>query len=258
LLAMTVGQILPWKRAALGPALLRLWWAALAATAVGVTVALGLRVVLPAIGFAGAVWLVLGSFGEIIERVRLFRVPLSVSRARLAGLSLSVWAAAIAHAGMGVTVAGIAGMALASEKITAVAAGETIAFAGYDWTMEGVRAGTGPNYNERIAPIAVHRNGVFIVRLAPARRAFTTQRMETTETSIHTTGFADLYAVLGEERDGKAILRLHYNFLAPWIWIGALIMSFGGFLSIADRRLRIGAPARGGKAGRTSHAVAAE
>jgi len=28
------------------------------------------------------------------------------------------------------------------------------------------------------------------------------------------------------------------------IWLGALAMAFGGALSLADRRLRIGAPAR--------------
>ncbi len=33
--AMAVGPMLSWKRASLGPALLRLWWAALAALVVG-------------------------------------------------------------------------------------------------------------------------------------------------------------------------------------------------------------------------------
>ena len=51
-------------------------------------------------------------------------------------------------------------------------------------------------------------------------------------------------AVLGEERDGAAVLRLHVNPLAPWIWFGALVMAVGGALSLADRRQRIGAPAR--------------
>ena len=68
--------------------------------------------------------------------------------------------------------------------------------------------------------------------------------MTTTEAAIETNGLRDLYAVLGEERDGRAVLRLHYNPLAPWIWFGALIMAAGGMVSLADRRLRIGAPAR--------------
>ena len=62
--------------------------------------------------------------------------------------------------------------------------------------------------------------------------------------AIHTNGFGDIYAVLGEERDGAAVMRLHYNPLAPWIWLGGLTMAIGGGLSLADRRLRVGAPAR--------------
>ncbi len=50
--------------------------------------------------------------------------------------------------------------------------------------------------------------------------------------------------MLGDERDGGAVLRLHFNPLAPWIWLGALVMAIGGGLSLADRRLRVGAPAR--------------
>ena len=63
-----------------------------------------------------------------------------------------------------------------------------------------------------------------------------------TDTAIQTNRFRDLYAVLGEERDGAAVLRLHVNPLAPWIWLGALVMAIGGALSLADRRLRVGAP----------------
>ena len=32
--------------------------------------------------------------------------------------------------------------------------------------------------------------------------------------------------------------------MAPEIWLGGLIMALGGFLSLSDRRLRVGAPAR--------------
>ena len=50
--AMAVGPVLSWKRAALGPALVRLWWAALAAAAVGIASEIGLRRALPAAAFA--------------------------------------------------------------------------------------------------------------------------------------------------------------------------------------------------------------
>ena len=45
-----------------------------------------------------------------------------------------------------------------------------------------------------------------------------------------------------EPVSGGAELRLNRHPLAPEIWFGGLIMAFGGFLSLSDRRLRIGAP----------------
>ncbi|MBV8094366.1 MAG: heme lyase CcmF/NrfE family subunit [Acetobacteraceae bacterium] len=242
--AMSVGPTLPWKRAELWPALQRLWWAALIALVVGVIAAAGLKRGLPALAFGAAAWLIVGAFAEIVERSRLFRIPFAASRTRLAAQPLSVWGSAIAHAGMGVTVAGIAGMSLAQSTIVAVRPGEAVSLAGYEWRLDSVHDGAGPNYTARVAEITVLRNGKPVVHFAPSRRAFTVQKITVTDASIYTTGLFDLYAVLGEERGGAAVLRLHLNPLAPWIWFGALIMAIGGGLSLADRRLRIGAPAR--------------
>ena len=242
--AMVVAPRLAWKRAQIGPALVRLWWAALAATAVGLWAAWGPAKALPAMAFGVATWLILGSFAEIIERIRLFRTPLRDSLARLGGLRLSTFGTTLGHAGMGVLVAGVAGMSMASERVVLLHPGESAESAGYTWTLEGIRDQAGPNYAERIATLRISRNGETVVVMEPSRRAFPVQRMTTTEASIHTNGFADLYGVLGEERDGAALMRLHYNPLAPWIWVGALIMASGGLLSLLDRRTRVGAPAR--------------
>ena len=115
---------------------------------------------------------------------------------------------------------------------------------GYQWTLLGLRDEQGPNYTARVADIRVSRDGAPVVTFHPSRRLFTVQKTTVTDTAIETNGLRDLYAVLGEERDGAAVLRLHVNPLAPWIWFGALVMAVGGALSLADRRLRVGAPAR--------------
>lgn len=240
---MVIGPMLSWKRAALAPALIRLWWVALAALAVGVFATFH-AAIFPALGFAASVWLILGAFVEIVERIRLFRLPLAASFARLGGIPLSAWGGAIAHAGMGITVAGIAGMAIAEHRIVAIHPGETVALGGYQWTLLDLRDAPGPNYTARLADIRVMRDGRVIAMMSPGRRSYPLQRTTTTETAIRTNLLRDLYAVLGEERDGAAVLRLHVNILAPWIWLGALVMAFGGGLSLADRRLRIGAPLR--------------
>jgi cytochrome c-type biogenesis protein CcmF len=68
--------------------------------------------------------------------------------------------------------------------------------------------------------------------------------MTTTEAAIRTNLMRDLYIVLGEERDGGAVLRIHHNPLAPWIWLGAYIMALGAGVSLSDRRVRVAAPNR--------------
>ena len=39
-------------------------------------------------------------------------------------------------------------------------------------------------------------------------------------------------------------MRIYHHPLVGWIWFGALMMAMGGAASLADRRFRIGAPAR--------------
>ncbi len=241
--AMAVGSVLPWKRAALAPALLRLWWAAAIAVGFGLFVLTRLPV-LPALAFAGAAWLIVGSWAEIVERTRLFRIPLRDSAARLRGLPLSAFGAALAHAGMGVLVAGVAGMSLATERVVLISPGEQVQAAGMTWALDSLTDASGSNYTERVANVRVIRPGQADLNMHPSRRTFPVQQITTTEAAIHTTGMADIYAVLGEERDGAAVMRLHYNPMAPWIWLGGLVMALGGSLSLVDRRLRVGAPAR--------------
>ena len=241
--AMAVGPLLSWKRAALAPALVRLWWAAVTAAVVGLLAAHNMAL-LPALAFAGAAWMICGAVADIAGRIQLFRLPMRASLSRLVGLPLAAIGAAIAHAGLGVTVIGIAGMSMATDRIALVRPGESISLAGYQWQLLGLREALGPNYTARIADLRITRDGVPVASLSPERRTFPVQRMTTTEAKIHTNLLSDLYAVLGEERDGGAVLRLHYNPLAPWIWLGALVMAFGGMLSLVDRRLRTGAPVR--------------
>jgi cytochrome c-type biogenesis protein CcmF len=171
------------------------------------------------------------------------RVPFGEFLARAAGLRRAAFGTALAHAGLGVTIAGIAGMSLASNAVVALKPGQSTHLAGYDWTLISLTDAPGPNYQSRIATLSLSRDHQPIAILAPERHFFPLQNQTVSDVAIRTNGFRDLYAVLGEERDGAAVLRLHYNPLAPWIWLGALIMAGGGALSLSDRRLRLGAPA---------------
>ena len=77
------------------------------------------------------------------------------------------------------------------------------------------------------------------------KRLYVTRGMPTTEAGILTVGLGQVYASIGEvQPDGSIGMRLYHKPLVLLIWIGALVMAAGGALSLTDRRLRIGAPAR--------------
>jgi len=141
------------------------------------------------------------------------------------------------------TIAGIAGMGVATDTLIALKPGESTRLAGYEWRLDSIADAQGPNFTSRLATITVSRNGAVVTVLTPERRTFPVDRQTTTEAAIHTNAMRDLYAVLGEERDGAGVLRLHHNPLAPWIWFGSVIMALGGGLSLSDRRRRVAAPA---------------
>ncbi len=123
--AMGLGPVLSWKRAALAPALMRLWWAALASL---VVVLLGLygRLGWAALGFGCALWMVLSAVADLVERAQLFRASPAASAGRgSAALPRATYGAAVGHAGLGVAVAGMVGMTLASHGIVLLRPGQS-------------------------------------------------------------------------------------------------------------------------------------
>ena len=249
LIIVPFGPRLAWKRAEIVRAAHQLWLAAGLALAAGIAAfALQQRGPwLAPLGVALGAWLICGALSDIAERARLRRAPARTALARLAGLPGAAWGSALAHAGVGVTVLGIVGAtAWADESIKGMRPGDTADVGPYHVTLVEIADAAGANYTADRAVLKVERGGATVVTLTPERRFFPVNRMATTETSIHTTGYSDLYAALGERMEGEAAwtVRLHYKPLAPFIWFGALLMAAGGLLSLADRRLRIGAPSR--------------
>ena len=50
---------------------------------------------------------------------------------------------------------------------------------------------------------------------------------------------------LGETgADGSRVVRVWFKPYVTLIWLGAIIMAAAGFLSLTDRRLRVGVPRR--------------
>ena len=243
-LAMAVGPLLPWKRAALAPALMKLWVGALAAVVILAILELRGHAI-AALGLAGGAWIILGALVDIGERIRLFRVPLRQSLGRIFTLPRAAIGAALGHLGFGVTVLGVAGMTLAVHTLVVMTPGQSVAMGGYDWRLNGIHDQKGPDYAARVASVTISRNGHKVLTLNPERRFFAADKVMTDDAAIRTNGFHDLYATFaGENKNGGAEFRFNVHPLAPEIWLGGLIMALGGGLSLTDRRFRIGAPSR--------------
>ena len=139
----------------------------------------------------------------------------------------------------------VATTAWRSEQILALKPGETADIAGYTLAFKGVAPHQGPNYAERVGLFEVTRGGNAVTELTPSKRDFSVEKSATTEAGIHASWRGDLYAVLGDPlKDGAYSVRLYFNPLVRLIWLGALVMFFGGAVSLSDRRLRVGAPRR--------------
>ncbi len=229
LLLVPFGPILGWRRGdlkasarALAPAL------GIAAVAALAVLAIASPRFLTGVGaFAVAGWLIGASILSFIKRK---------------GARASAFAAALAHAGLGVTLMGVAGTTLwRSEALAVLAPGQTMTVGPYTLRFDGVTQEQGPNYRASRAHIALMDGTRVQSMLMPEQRIYPAEGQDTANTAIRTTGFQDLYLALGDDRgNGRWTLRAYVSPLAPFIWLGGLVMAFGGMLSLWGR-LRAGA-----------------
>lgn len=124
-------------------------------------------------------------------------------------------------------------------------AGEAYQVGPYQLEVLGMSSDLGPNYKEAVAHMSVKQDGQIVALLTPAKRFFTTRRMATSQAGIVTLNFGQIYVSIADQNSNGTIdARLYWKPLVSLIWLGALVMAFGGTLSLADRRLRVGVARR--------------
>ncbi len=248
LVAMAVGPLLRWKRGDLPAALARLKFAFVASALMALVVLAlaGARSIGAACGLALAAWLLAATVTELAERVRLFAEPLPTVWRRALSLPRAAWGMTVAHAGMAVVIAGITGSsAWTVEKIVSAKPGQSFELAGYTLALDRVTQVSGPDYTATRADLRLLRDGSELAALHPEKRFYPVENGSQTGVAIRTNLVADVYAVIGDaDGSGGYVLRLYYNPLVPWIWLGAAAMALGGLVSLSDRRHRVGIPAR--------------
>ncbi len=179
----------------------------------------------PTISLALAVGLAVASLLPLVGR-NLFRTP------------LATWGMIIAHFGLAVSIAGMATESgWSSEKLAAMQVGEEIEVAGWKVKLDTIRPVAGDNW-VAVEGEMTARNGAHSAKLAPQTRQFFEPSQQTSEAALLTRWNGQLYAVLapvdGDNFDRWQV-RLWWKPFVTFIWLGAAIIAFGGFLALIGR-----------------------
>ncbi|MEM9329978.1 MAG: heme lyase CcmF/NrfE family subunit [Pseudomonadota bacterium] len=246
LMALPLGPLMSWKRSDLFPVLQRLYFIAGAAL-LGVVLTLALTEegpILASLAIGLGVWVMLGAFVEVFTRSGFLKQPLPVAFARMQGLPRSIWGTAFAHFGTGMMVIGIVGAtAFSAEDGAALKEGETLEIAGFTLVHNGTKRHQEYNFIQDTLKVSVREGGVEQYTLTPAKRFYVAHGSATTEASIKTLGLSQLYVSVGDtDEEGRTVLRAWWKSQVVLIWLGPILMSLGGIISLTDRRLRVGAP----------------
>ncbi len=245
--AMPIGFSLAWKRGDLLGVMQRLSLALLAGAIVAVAGEAWLRggPVLAPIAAGLAIFVIIGSLIEVVQRVRRPGLGLGVALRRAFGLPLSFFGGALAHIGVGVLLLGLSGAGFGAEAVVTLHKNVPQRVGPYDVTLVGVGERLGPNYKEKVATMTIRSGGALVATIEPARRQFAAREMTTTQAGLATLDFGQVYVAIADPApDGGVPARLYWKPLVTLIWLGGAAMALGGALSLADRRLRFGVGAR--------------
>jgi cytochrome c-type biogenesis protein CcmF len=248
LLVMPIGPLLTWKRANIASVSKRILWplglALFAGLAVLVATQRGPWLAPVAVGIGA--WAIFGSLRDLALRTNFGSVPFATAFARFRGLPTSAYGSTLAHAGLGLVVIGVVILSVWKEEhILTMRPGEKIEAGGYTVTYKGDEPLRGANYDGIKGRFTVAIGERDVASIVSEKRVFKPSNQPTTEVGLVQGFFGDLYVVMGDDAgNGARNMRVSYNPLATWIWLGAAIMFAGGFLSLSDRRLRIGVPTR--------------
>ena len=182
-----------------------------------------------AAGVTGAAWVAFGTARFVWTRLR------SNGRftAEMVGMLL-------AHGGVAVFLAGaLLVEALNVQREVALAPGQSLVVGSYEVRFEGVDHQQGPNYVADRGHLRVLQHDRELALLHPEKRLYASGGQVMTEAGIHARLNGDVYVALGESLGNNAwAVRVHIKPFVRWIWLGALLMALGGFVTAADRRFR--------------------
>ncbi|ABZ75125.1 cytochrome c-type biogenesis protein CcmF [Shewanella halifaxensis HAW-EB4] len=140
----------------------------------------------------------------------------------------------IAHLGVAVTIIGATAVSnFETQELLRMGPGQGKVVAGYTFVYEDTVDVDATSYTAIQANIRVtDSDDNFIGYITPQRQTFKTNAMETTQAGIMRNLARDLYVSSGQQlSETEYLVRISHKPLACWLWIGGLMMMFGGTIA---------------------------
>ncbi len=256
LLALTgIGPLIAWRRSSIANVRRQFAGPAFAGLAVGAAlVALGMREIYPIMAYAlggfVAATIVQEFYKGTLARRRMHSEAVPIALVRLVARNRRRYGGYIVHAGVVILFAGFAGMAFSTEHELTLRPGQTFETKdpfGREWRFvnQGISEFESLNRVVQGVTLDVSREGKPVGLLTSEKRQYVDSRgMPTfepaTEVGIIESANLDVYLVyIGSSDEQTAEVRLNFNPLVWWVWLGGALMAVGGLVVMwpqAERR----------------------
>jgi len=190
-----------------------------------------------AIGLAAGSYLIIGTLAVMAAR-----------RKTLTRQTAGFWGFVFGHLGLAVMTLAITAFSSGeTNTIKRLKIGESIALAGYEFEFTDFVQGERENYFYTAAHMMASKNGDELWPLVSEARKYKSRASSaegddsgswTTEVGFKL-GLKDTVFVTMSDWNEKGVaIKAHHHPWVIWIWLGALMIALGGFISLADRLLR--------------------
>jgi cytochrome c-type biogenesis protein CcmF len=229
------GMHVTWRSTKTAPLVERLAWPAAIAAVFGATLPwffFDRATALAMVGVVAGLWVCASALLDPLRR--MFVRPAGPA------LTRSQWGMCVAHLGVGLFVLGATVTSAYNVEIDrSLRIGESMEAAGYRFLFRGVTELKGANYEGVEGEFLVQRDGATVGVMRPQKRVYRVQQSPMTEAAIEGGLRRDVFVALGDSLGGDAwSVRVQVKPLVRFIWLGALVMAFGGLLAATDRRYR--------------------
>ena len=141
----------------------------------------------------------------------------------------------ISHLGFGILVIAITCSSVwKEEKILRMKIEDQTIFNNQKIIFKDINQIVGPNYIGFQGEFYLFNNKDKLIHiLKPEKRLYVASNNTSSEVSIHSNIFRDIYIVLGDKNSKNSwVINLYFNPLVIWIWIGAFVIFLGGLIAL--------------------------